>query len=119
MVQTENKFLDDLAKLATGAAGTLHGMRQEIEGMIRGRLDRILADLDLVTREEFDVVKAMAAAAREENEALRQRLDALEKAAKGTGAATKRAPARKRTASKTKTSSTKAAPKTGTDAKSQ
>lgn len=81
MVQTDNKFLDDLAKLATGAAGTLHGVRQEVEGMVRQRLERVLDDLDLVTREEFEVVKAMAAAAREENEALKERLEALEKAA--------------------------------------
>jgi BMFP domain-containing protein YqiC len=78
MVQTDNKFLDDLAKLATGAAGTLHGVRQELEGIMRQRLDRMLADLDLVTREEFEVVKAMAVAAREENEALKARLEALE-----------------------------------------
>jgi len=85
MVQTDNKFLDDLARLATGAAGTLHGVRQELEGIMRQRLDRMLADLDLVTREEFEVVKAMATAAREENEALKARLEALEQKAGSTG----------------------------------
>ncbi len=89
MVQTDNKFLDDLAKLATGAAGTLHGVRQELEGIMRQRLDRMLADLDLVTREEFEVVKAMAVAAREENEALKARLEAFEQKAGSTGKAKK------------------------------
>ena len=89
MVQTDNKFLDDLARLATGAAGTLHGVRQELEGIVRQRLDRMLADLDLVTREEFEIVKAMAAAAREENEVLKSRLDAVEKKAGSPGRARK------------------------------
>lgn len=78
MVQSQNKFLDDLAKLASGAAGTLHGLRTEVEGMIRQRMERWAADLDLISREEFEAVKAMAAEARRENEDLRQRLQALE-----------------------------------------
>ncbi|MEX1148358.1 MAG: accessory factor UbiK family protein [Sphingomonadales bacterium] len=100
MVQTESKFLDDLAKLATGAAGTLHGMRQEIEGIVRQRLERVLADLDLVKREEFDAVKAMAAQAREENEALSARLDALEAVAKQTPAPARKPAVRKKPAAR-------------------
>ena len=103
MVQTDNKFLDDLARLATGAAGTLHGVRQELEGIVRQRLDRMLADLDLVTREEFEVVKAMAVAAREENEVLKARLEALEQKAGSTGKAKKTtSPTRPRQAAKQK-----------------
>ncbi len=78
MVQTQNKLFDDLAKLATGAAGTLHGLKSEIEGVVRQRVDRLISELDLVTREEFEAVKAMAAEARRENEALKARLDSLE-----------------------------------------
>lgn len=78
MVQSQNKFLDDLAKLASGAAGTLHGLRTEVEGMIRQRMERWAADLDLISRDEFEAVKAMAAEARRENEDLRLRLHALE-----------------------------------------
>lgn len=122
MVQTDNKFLDDLAKLATGAAGTLHGVRQEIEGMVRQRLERVLDDLDLVTREEFDVVKDMAAVARAENEALKERLDKLEKAAarpkrktaprtKSTKSTSAKTTSAKTTSSKTSSSKTSGAKK--------
>lgn len=83
MVQTQSKFFDDLAKLAAGAAGTLHGVRSEVEATFRQWAERWAADLDLVSREEFEAVRAMAAAARKENEELRARLDALEK---GSGA---------------------------------
>lgn len=85
MVQSQNRFFDDLAKLATGAAGTLHGLRAEVEGMIRQRMERWAADLDLVSREEFETVKAMAGEARRENEDLRQRLESLENPAAATG----------------------------------
>ncbi|GEQ97781.1 hypothetical protein JCM17844_14180 [Iodidimonas gelatinilytica] len=77
-MQTDNRFLDDLAKLATGAAGALTSVRSEAEGAARAWLDRRLGELDLVTRDEFDAVKAMAAKAREENERLKARLEALE-----------------------------------------
>lgn len=81
MVQTQNKLLDDLARLSTGAAGALHGVKAEVEGALRQKLDRLLAELDLVTREEFDAVKEMAIAARAETEALKARLTAMEEAA--------------------------------------
>lgn len=73
-----NAMLDDLAKLAANAAGVAQGAREEAETLIRSRIERWLADRDLVTREEFDAVRAMAVQAREENERLAARLDALE-----------------------------------------
>ena len=73
-----NAMLDDIAKLATNAAGVLQGARDEAETMIRSRIERWLAERDFVTREEFEAVKAMAVAAREENERLAKRLEELE-----------------------------------------
>jgi BMFP domain-containing protein YqiC len=80
-MQTDNRLLDDLTKIATGALGTLQGAKHEVEGVVRQRLEVLLAGMDLVTREEFEAVKAMAAAAREENERLAARIAALEAAA--------------------------------------
>lgn len=77
-MQTDNRLLDDLARIAAGAMGTLQGAKGEVEQVIRQRLERVLADMDLVGREEFETVKAMAAAAREENIRLAERLAALE-----------------------------------------
>jgi len=77
-MQSDNPILDDIAKLASGAAGTLNGMRQEIEASVRARVDRIAQDMDLVSREEFEVVRDMARKAREENDALKARIEALE-----------------------------------------
>ncbi|SFS12063.1 accessory factor UbiK family protein [Sphingomonas jatrophae] len=77
-MQTENRFFDDLAKVLNGAAGTLAGMGREAESTMRARAREWVGGLDLVSREEFDAVKAMAATARDEVEALRARLDALE-----------------------------------------
>ena len=79
-MQTSNRLLDDLAKVANGAVSTLVGVKDEIEAMVRQRVDRLLADADLVPREEFEVVKAMVAEARTEQERLTKRLAALEKA---------------------------------------
>lgn len=79
-MQTENRLLDDLARMAGGAFSTVAGLRTEIEDMVKQRLERLLADLDHVPREEFDVVKAMAEKARTEQEALQKRVDALETA---------------------------------------
>lgn len=87
MTHTENRFLDDIAKLVTNAAGAAQGVRQEVETLIRGQAERMVADLDLVPREEFDAVKAMASLARSENEALKARVAALEKALEKAGAA--------------------------------
>ena len=77
-MQTENQLFNDLGKLATGAAGIAQSIREEIETLMRQRLERAIADLDVVPRDEFEVVKAMAAAAREENEVLKERVAALE-----------------------------------------
>lgn len=84
MTQYDNRFLDDLAKMFTSAAGAAHGVRQEAESFFRAHFERMIADLDLVSREEFEAVQEMAAKAREENEALAARVDALEKALKKT-----------------------------------
>ena len=73
-----NKFLDDMSKLMTNAMGVAQGARTEAETAMKGWVDRWLADRNLVTREEFDAVRAMAQKAREENEALKARLDALQ-----------------------------------------
>lgn len=84
-MQTENRFLDDLARVAGGAFGTLAGLRNEIEDLIRQRFERLLADMDLVPREEFDAVKAVAEKARLEQEQLEKRVATLEKALAGSG----------------------------------
>ena len=77
-MQTENPFLDGLAKFFTDAAGAAQGVRSELDTFMRQRLERLVADMDFVPREEFEAVKAMAAKARSENEALAARLAALE-----------------------------------------
>ncbi len=77
-MQTQNRLLDDMAKVIAGAAGGLAGLRQEIESRVREQLLRLVADKDFVGREEFEAVKAMAAKARMEQERLAARLAALE-----------------------------------------
>ena len=69
-MQTRNRIFDDAAKLAGGAVGTLEGVRREIEALVRQQVERILSRFDLVTRDEFDAVKEMAARARAEQEEL-------------------------------------------------
>ena len=80
-MQTSNRLFDDLAKVASGAVSTLVGVKDEIEALVRQRVDKLLADADLVPREEFEVVKAMVTKARAEQELLVRRLAALEQAA--------------------------------------
>lgn len=77
-MQSRNKMLDDLSQLMTNAVGVAQGARSEAETAMKSLVDRWLADRDFVTREEFDAVRAMAQKAREENEALKARIDALE-----------------------------------------
>jgi len=77
-MQTDNRLLDDIARAASGALGALSGVRTEIESQLRGAVERWLKSQDLVTREEFEVVKEMAARARTENEALAAKVAALE-----------------------------------------
>ncbi len=107
-MQTQNRLLDDLARVATGALGVAAGMRDEIEARLRDQFEKMLTGMDLVAREEFDAVKAMAAKARAEQEMLARRVAALEaqlggkKSGKGVGPkkAAKKS-ARKGTAQKT------------------
>ena len=80
-MQTRSKVFDDLSQLMTNAMGVAQGAKEEAETALKSMVDRWLADRDFVTREEFDAVRAMAQKAREENEALKARLDALEKGA--------------------------------------
>lgn len=77
-MQTSNRLFDDLARVASGAFNTLSGLREEIETRVRERVERMAADLDLVSREEFDAVRAMAAKARAGQEELEGRLAGLE-----------------------------------------
>lgn len=77
-MQTNNRMLDDLARLMTDAAGLAQGAQQEMQALMRTQGERWVQSLDLVSREEFEAVKAMARKAREENEVLSQRLAALE-----------------------------------------
>ena len=79
-MQTTNRFLDDMAKVANSAASTLSGVKGEVEAVVRQQLDRLLSDMDLVPRDEFDAVKAMAAKARSEQEKLETRVAKLEAA---------------------------------------
>ena len=78
MTQTTNRFLDELSKLLTDAAGAAQGMRREVETLMKAQAERILRDMDVVQREEFEAVKAMATLAREENERLGARVAELE-----------------------------------------
>jgi len=77
-MQSQNRFFDDIARVAGGAVGALSGVRGEIEARLRDQLERILARMDLVSREEFEAVRAMAARAREEQEELLRRIAVLE-----------------------------------------
>lgn len=79
-MQTDNRLLDDIARAASGALGALAGVRAEIDSQIRALLDTWLKGQNLVTREEFEAVKTMAAKARAENEALAARIAELEAA---------------------------------------
>jgi BMFP domain-containing protein YqiC len=78
-MQTENRLLDDLARMANGALNTLSGLREEIENRVRERVERMLADMDMVPREEFEAVKAMAQTARSEQEDLAARVAEFER----------------------------------------
>ena len=84
-MQSQDRFFDDLARVASGAVGAITGVRSEIEARLRDQLERVLAGMDLVSREEFEAVKAMAAKARDEQETLRRQLEALEARLAGPG----------------------------------
>ena len=89
MTQTTSRFFDEIARLMNDAAGVAQGVRREFDTLFRTQAERILHDLDVVPREEFEAVKEMARLAREENEALKARIEALEgkSAKKGGGSA--------------------------------
>lgn len=95
-MQTQNRLLDDLARVATGALGAFTGMREEVETRMKEQFERVLGRMNLVTREEFDAVRAMAAKARAAQEALEKRVAALEGRLAGNGKAVGRRAAVKR-----------------------
>ena len=78
MTQTSSRFFDEMARLMNDAAGVATGVRREFDTLFRTQAERVLRDLDVVQREEFEAAKEMARLAREENEALKARVDALE-----------------------------------------
>jgi BMFP domain-containing protein YqiC len=79
MAQTSNRFLDEMARLMNDAAGVADGVRREVSTLVQSQIERVLRDMDVVTREEHEAVKEMAAKAREENELLSARLAEVEK----------------------------------------
>src|ERR1700752_1854180 len=78
MTQTTNRFFDEIGRLMNDAAGAAQGVKREVDTVMRNQAERILRELDVVQREEFEAVKEMARLAREENEALKARIAALE-----------------------------------------
>ena len=112
-MQSQNRFFDDLAKVLNGVAGPVAGLSREAESSARERAKEWVAGMDFVSREEFDAVKDMAAKAREDADALKKRVDALEKAkapAAKRSTATRKTTARKTTARKTTARKTTAKP---------
>jgi BMFP domain-containing protein YqiC len=93
MTQTSNRIFDEMARLMNDAAGVAQGVRREFDSLFRSQAERILRELDVVPREEFEAVKDMARLAREENEALKARIEALEAKGEGKGASKKAKPA--------------------------
>ncbi|MCW8836340.1 MAG: accessory factor UbiK family protein [Rhodospirillales bacterium] len=85
-----NRLFDDIAKVTGGAAGALGGLKDELDSFLRQHLERVLSDMDLVPREEFEVARAMAAKARAGQEALEKRVAALEAQVKGLPKTTKK-----------------------------
>ena len=97
-MQTDNRLFDDLARMANGALNTLTNLREEVESRVRERVERLLAEMDLVTREEFEAAKAMAQKARAEQEDLSAKVAALEQELQQlkTQASSKPSPTRRR-----------------------
>lgn len=108
-MQSQNRLLDDIARVTTGALGTLQGVKQELESYFHQQFNKMIGSRVLIGREEFEVVKAMAAKARTENERLAARVAELEKAAKP-----KRTQAKPKAQAKAQT---KSKPKAGTKPK--
>ena len=93
-MQSQNRIFDDLVKMMNGVAGTMAGVGREAEASMREKMREWVGGMDFVSRDEFDAVKAMAIAARDENEALKKRIEALELGAKPAAAAAKAKPAK-------------------------
>jgi BMFP domain-containing protein YqiC len=112
-MQTQSRFFDDIARVANGALSAAAGVRAEIEQLVRQQFDRFLADRDLVTREEFEAVEAVAVKAREEQEKLAARVAELEAALAGKKAAPKAPvkPTPKPTASRRRAAARRPAPR--------
>lgn len=91
-MQSENRLFDDFVKMVNGFAGTMAGMGREAEDSMREKMREWVGGIDFVARDEFDAVKAMAAAAREENEILKSRIAALEAKVAGPAGGAKRPP---------------------------
>jgi BMFP domain-containing protein YqiC len=91
-MQSQNRIFDDLVKMMNGVAGTMAGMGREAEASMRDKMREWVGGMDFVSRDEFEAVKAMAVAAREENDALKGRIEALERAARPSAAKPKAAP---------------------------
>ncbi len=100
MTTTSSRFFDEVAKLMTNAAGAAQGVRNEIDTLVKTQVERVLGDLDVVQREEFEAVRAMAQKAREENEVLSARIAELEARLGTAPKPKKKTPAKKRAAAK-------------------
>ena len=103
-MKTENRFFDEMAKMATGAVGAFAGVREQIQAEIKSQINRFIVEMDFVPREDFEIVEAMAREARLENKKLAGRLDALEGR---TGSKTAKPSAAKKAAPKKTTSKKK------------
>jgi len=116
-MQVDNKLLDDLARVAAGAAGAVTGIRDEVEAQMRQRMERLLARMDVVSREEFEVVRELAANARREQEALALKVADLERRLSGFGGSAPRKSAppatKKTTATKARKPAKKSAAESG------
>ncbi|HZQ13520.1 MAG TPA: accessory factor UbiK family protein [Pseudolabrys sp.] len=92
MTQTSNRFFDEMARLMNDAAGVAQGVRREFDTLVRSQIERVLREFNVVQREDFEAVKEMARLAREENEALKARIEALEGRLEKTAKKPKAAP---------------------------
>ncbi len=113
-MQTKGRIFDDLARVANGAVTTLVGIKDEVEAVVRQRVERLLSEADLVPRDEFEAVKAMAANARAEQEALERRLADLESRLAAAGVPKTKAKAKPRATAKAKAPTKRATPKSRT-----
>ena len=92
MTQSSNRIFDELARFATDAAGAAQGVRREVESVVRSQFERLIKDMDVATREEFEVLREMVIAAREENERLEARVKELEAKLSPSGSTSSAAP---------------------------